>query len=215
MPTSPAPMEGRGGYNRRSAVQAAGASPALPLLEQAANEVVLLVGRSAVIVVADYGSSEGRNSLAPIGRALAILRGRAGRDRAISVVHTDQPGNDFNALFDMLATDPESYTRHDPAVYASAVGTSFYRQILPSECVTLGWSSWAVQWLSAQLVEYAVRSQPRLGGACPAAFSKTGRSDIEAQRHQRHRTQPCRGRARAANAGTHPGQRRQCRNVAN
>lgn len=142
-------MEAGGGYNRRSAVQAAGASPALPLLEEAAADVVLPAGgAAAAIVVADYGSSAGRNSLAPIGRALAILRGRAGRERAISVVHTDLPGNDFNALFALLATDPDSYARHDPEVYASAVGTSFYRQILPSESVTLGWSSWAVQWLS-------------------------------------------------------------------
>jgi hypothetical protein len=67
---------------------------------------------------------------------------------ARSVVHTDLPGNDFSALFQTLADDPESYLRGDPAVFASAVGRSFYEQILPAGSVTLGWSSWAVQWLS-------------------------------------------------------------------
>jgi SAM dependent carboxyl methyltransferase len=144
---SPAPMEGRGAYNRSSRVQAAGLSPAVPLLEQAAAAVDL-PGAGDAIVIADYGSSEGRNSLVPIAAALRVLRTRAGPERAIAVVHTDLPGNDFNALFQTLANDPDSYLRSDPAVFASAVGRSFYRQILPPQSVTLGWSSWAVQWLS-------------------------------------------------------------------
>jgi hypothetical protein len=80
--------------------------------------------------------------------AIGALRERIGAQRAVCVVHTDQPDNDFTALFQMLAADPESYLRTDPAAFASAVGRSFYEQILPSSSVTLGWSSWAVQWLS-------------------------------------------------------------------
>jgi hypothetical protein len=71
-----------------------------------------------------------------------------GRDRAISVVHTDLPENDFPVLFQTLNNDPDSYLRGDPAVFAMAVGRSFYDQILPSNSVTLGWSSWAAHWLS-------------------------------------------------------------------
>ena len=63
-------------------------------------------------------------------------------------MHTDLPNSDFEALFEMLENDPASYLRGDPAAFASAVGRSFYQQILPSESVTLGWTSWAVQWLS-------------------------------------------------------------------
>jgi len=51
-------MEGHGGYNRSSSVQAAGSSPALPLIEQAAAAVPLS-SSSEAIVIADYGSSEG------------------------------------------------------------------------------------------------------------------------------------------------------------
>ena len=143
----PAPMEGHGAYNRSSRVQAAGSSPALALLDQAARQVPLLTAPEPVVIV-DYGSSEGHNSLAPVSVAVAILRERIGRERAISVVHTDLPSNDFGALFQTLALDPESYLRDDPRVFASAVGRSFYEQILPDSTVTLGWSSWAVQWLS-------------------------------------------------------------------
>jgi len=147
MPAGPAPMEGHGGYNRRSAVQGSSGAGALPLLRQAAREVVLPVGE-APVVIADYGSSQGRNSLVPMAAAIEVLRTRIGAGRAISVVHTDLPSNDFAPLFQLLADDPASYLRDDPAVFASAVGRSFYEQTLPSASVTLGWSAWAVQWLS-------------------------------------------------------------------
>jgi hypothetical protein len=140
-------MEGHGAYNRSSRVQAAGSSPAVLLLEKAAQEV-LLPSASEPIVIADYGSSEGRNSLVPLRVAIEVLRQRVGKQRAIWVVHTDLPGNDFGALFQMLASDPASYLRENTAVFPYAVGRSFYEQILPESSVTLGWSSWAVQWLS-------------------------------------------------------------------
>lgn len=139
-------MEGGGAYNRNSAVQASGLLPAIDLLEQAAR--AMPVDDGAGIVIADYGSSAGRNSLLPMATAIAALRARVGAQRPISVVHTDLAGNDFSALFRMLESDPQSYTASDPAVFPSAVGRSFYGPVLPGNTVTLGWSSWAVQWLS-------------------------------------------------------------------
>jgi hypothetical protein len=144
---TPAPMEGHGAYNRSSRVQGAGSSPVLQALEDAAR-IVPLAAAPEPIVIADYGASEGRNSLAPMAAAIGALRNRVGHGRAISVVHTDLPGNDFAALFQLLDNDPQSYLRDEHATFASAIGRSFYQQILPSASVTLGWSSWAVQWLS-------------------------------------------------------------------
>ena len=140
-------MEGHGVYNLSSRVQAAGLSPAVPLLEQAARNVALPEEPQPVVIV-DYGASEGHNSLGPLALAISVLRERLGPERAISVVHTDLPDNDFTALFRTLATDPNSYLRGDPATFTSAVGRSFAEQILPGSSVTLAWSSWAVQWLS-------------------------------------------------------------------
>jgi hypothetical protein len=142
-----APMEGKGAYNRNSAVQEAGSAPAVPLFEQAAR-LVALPAMPELIVIADYGASQGHNSFAPMAVAIRALRERTDRDQAISIVHTDLPSSDFSALFQALATDPQSYLRIDPATFASAVGRTFYEQILPSASVTLGWCSWAVQWLS-------------------------------------------------------------------
>jgi hypothetical protein len=47
-----------------------------------------------------------------------------------------------------LADDPDSYLHTDNATFVSAVGRSIYNQILPSNTVNLGWTSWAIQWLS-------------------------------------------------------------------
>jgi hypothetical protein len=98
-------------------------------------------------VIADYGAATGHNSLVPIGAAIRSLRTRTRREHAILVAHTDIAENDFTTLFHTLSDDPDSYLAKDGAAFASAIGRSFYSQILPSNGVTLGWSSWACQWL--------------------------------------------------------------------
>lgn len=171
-------MEGHGAYNRSSRVQAAGSSPAVPLLEKAAQQVSLAASPEP-IVIADYGSSEGHNSLAPLSVVMRILRERVGRARAISVVHTDLPGNDFSALFQTLASDPDSYLRDDPRAFPSAIGRSFYEQIMPDSSVTLGWCSWAVQWLSRvpALIPDQVQVAYSRDAAVRAAFSEQAAKD--------------------------------------
>jgi hypothetical protein len=64
------------------------------------------------------------------------------------VIHVDQPANDFNTLFDLLHSDPETYSRDDPNVFPSAIGRSFYENVLPREQVALGWCCYAAVWLS-------------------------------------------------------------------
>ena len=143
----PAPIEGKGAYNRSSSVQAVGSLPAVALLEHA-GRAVALPSPPEPVFIADYGSSEGHNSLVPIAAALGLLRERVGNERTIFVFDSELPGNDFTALFETLANDPDSYLRNDPAVFAAAIGRSYFEQILPVSSVTLGWSAWAVQWLS-------------------------------------------------------------------
>ena len=100
------------------------------------------------MVLADYGSSQGKNSLIPMRAAINGLRRRVGPRRAISVFHIDQPSNDFNSLFEVLDADPDRYVADDPEVYPAAIGKSFYENVLPPQSVHLGWSSYAAVWLS-------------------------------------------------------------------
>ena len=100
------------------------------------------------IVIADYGASTAHNSLLPICAAISVLRKRTRHDHSILVVHTDVPENDFTAMLRTLAEDPDTYLAKDAKTFASAIGRSFYEQIMPSSSVNLGWSSYAIQWLS-------------------------------------------------------------------
>ena len=140
-------MEGGGSYNLHAKIAAGGGSLALPYLEEAARSCALRPA-SDPIVVADYGSSQGKNSLAPMRAAVRCLRARVGAERPILVVHVDQHANDFNTLFDVLHRDPERYSMGDPNVFPSAIGRSFYENVFPREQVDLAWSSYAAVWLS-------------------------------------------------------------------
>ena len=139
--------EEHGSYNQHSATEAAGGALALPLLEKAARDLVLDPDDRPV-VVADYGSSQGKNSLAPIRAAIAILRKRTSARRPICVVHVDLAENDFSTLFGVLHSSADSYLSQDQDVFPSAVGRSFYRPVLPPGHVHLGRSSYAAVWLS-------------------------------------------------------------------
>ncbi|WP_082966470.1 SAM-dependent methyltransferase [Mycolicibacter sinensis] len=137
-------------------LQAAGLGHATAVFEQLAATVPLPPAPRP-IVVADYGAATGYNSLLPIGAAIAAFRRRTRPDHAVLVTHTDLPDNDFTALFRTLADDPDSYTRKDAASFPSAIGRSFYAQILPSQSVNLAWTSWATMWLrrpAAELPEF-------------------------------------------------------------
>lgn len=133
-------------YTESTRLQAAGLRSATKLFEEAARNVAIPRAPQP-IAIADYGAAIGYNSLLPIGAAIAAIRKRTRSDHAILVAHTDVPGNDFTALFSTLADDQDSYLKKDSATYASVVGRSFYTQILPSDSIALGWSSWAIHWL--------------------------------------------------------------------
>jgi SAM dependent carboxyl methyltransferase len=141
------PMEGAGAYNRHAKLQAAAGSLALPLFANAAENIPI-DDRDKPIVIADYGSSQGKNSLAPRGIAVKALRRRVGPDRPIFVFHVDLPTNDFTSLFELADSDPNSYVLDEPNVLSSAIGRSFYRPVFPSGSVDLAWSSYAAHWLS-------------------------------------------------------------------
>jgi len=144
-PSHEAVMSGHGFYNRHSVLQAAAAAYGLETLRAAAGEVPL-PETPQPLVAADFGCSQGQNSLQPMGDAVAAVRDRT--DAAVTVVHTDLPSNDFSEVFELLAHDARSYLRSHRDTYALAAGRSFYEEILPPGSVTLGWSSVTTHWLS-------------------------------------------------------------------
>ncbi len=142
----PQPMDSAT-YTASSRLQASGLRSGITLFEQAARTVAL-PHPPQPIAIADYGAATGYNSLLPLSAAICVLRARTRGDHAILVAHTDLPDNDFTQLFTTITNDPDSYLKKDSATFASAVGRSFYQQILPSQSIALGWSAWATHWLS-------------------------------------------------------------------
>lgn len=171
-------MEGEGFYNKHSAAQAAGIEQMLVLLEKAAKEVT--VGDEP-LVIADYGASQGRNSMTPMRVAIQTVRARLGPDKSAMVFHTDLPSNDFTSLSKALKDDPNSYLNGSTGIYSAAVGRSFFSAILPPGQVHLGWNSWAMHWLSQKSADAPDHISPTLSGipAVRAAASKQSALDWE------------------------------------
>jgi hypothetical protein len=139
-------MQGRGYYNQHSELQARSAEGADGMLKRALAAVAIPAGPPTI---ADFGSSQGHNSMRQIALMLDRLTERIGRERDFRVVHTDLPHSDYTSLFVTLESSPESYRRGRPYAFASASGHSFYNRLFLARSLTLGWSSFALHWMSA------------------------------------------------------------------
>jgi hypothetical protein len=92
------------------------------------------------LVIADFGSSQGRNSIKAMKIFIEYLRETNKLVTPPLVVHNDLPTNDWTGLFKLLVED-NSYQ-------GVANGYSFYRQCLPSNSLSLGFTSSSMHWLS-------------------------------------------------------------------
>lgn len=92
---------------------------------------------SSILQLADYGSSEGFNSMVTFNTVLEQFRNSS--NTPIMVFHTDTEENCWETLFKTINHSTESYKRLKN-VYFSAIGTSFYNQLFPSNSIHLGYS---------------------------------------------------------------------------
>lgn len=141
-------MSGGGFYNANSAAQWSAIERVLPLIDEAV--ATLPVAGSGPIGLADYGCSEGRNSIAVLKHALpALLERTAG---AVQTIHCDLPTNDFSDLFQSLRPDGEPVFGSD-RVFSSAVGGSMFDQLCPPSSLHLATTFNAIGFLSRRPVD--------------------------------------------------------------
>lgn len=152
-------MQGTGFYNRHARIQANGGAFGLPMIARAFEDIKL---GDRPLAIADFGCAQGRNSMAAMRCAIREIRSRIGPEVPITIVHTDQPENDFRSLFMLLRDSDESYLRVDALVFASAIGRSFYEQIFPPSSILFAWSAFAVHWMSGSPVSSAGHIWTRL-----------------------------------------------------
>jgi hypothetical protein len=132
--------------------------------------------------ITDMGCADGGTSLTMIRAAIDAIR-TVSSDLDVRIVYTDQPRNDFNALFQILhgKTDFNSYLTDYQNIYVAASATSFYQQILSDGTLNLGFSATAMHWLSRKPGN--ISDHVHVVGASGeelATFSQQGRRDWEA-----------------------------------
>jgi hypothetical protein len=177
---APGVMERGGFYNEHSQPQHDAGAFGMPMLLEAASAVPIPT-TGHTFVVADYGAAQGRNSLKPMRSAIDVIRARTPEAVPIAVVHTDIPGNDFSALFELVETSDASYLPETVNVFSYAAGQSFYRQLFPPCQVSLGWSAIAVHWLSRAPTTIPGHIwSPRATGAALQAFQQQAHADWSA-----------------------------------
>ena len=130
----------------------------------------LKVSRSTPVIIADYGSSHGRNTIHLMKTIMDHLRAANKLRQAPLLIHNDLPTNDWNWLFQFMAQD-----RSYPGL---ASGRSFYEQCLPSRCLSFGFSAASLHYLSRRpcnirdhcYIDFAQDTERQL-------FEKQSRSD--------------------------------------
>jgi cyclopropane-fatty-acyl-phospholipid synthase len=142
-------MKGGGYYDEHSAYQSKVAATATELIAESVAAVPLPPADQA-FVVADYGASTGRNSIASIETAIAAIRRRRA-DQHVAVIHNDLPTNDWNQLFANVASAGEGAAGRDGSpVVPLASAISFFEPAAPASSVHLGLSFSAAHWLREQ-----------------------------------------------------------------
>src|SRR5262245_60218151 len=137
-------MVGGGYYDAHSTFQAEVAESGRWLLERAVAALSLPAAGAAMI--ADYGCSEGRNSMTTIATALAFLAARGAT--SFGVLHNDLPTNDWRGLADNLL-GRGGYLRRFPQSRALFAPCSFFERVTRPRTFTLGISGSAARrlWL--------------------------------------------------------------------
>ncbi len=141
-------MKGAGYYSKATT----GARDAINLAAPTITRAVARMGlkdEGGAFRAADLGCADGGTSIAMWKEVLADIRARI-PSRAIEIVYTDLPRNDFSQLFKTVhgQTDIETYYGSIPDLYPFASGTSFHQAIFPRESVDLFFSATATHYIS-------------------------------------------------------------------
>jgi len=132
-----------GCYNLNSRQQMRAVELSLPFIQQAIDVLDLSnVSATQPLIIADFGSSHGLNSMYAMKAIIEYIEKSKKEKRSFLIVHNDLSTNDWTILFDLL--------NKDGSYYGLANGRSFYEQCLPSNSLSIGYSSTSIHWLSCK-----------------------------------------------------------------
>ncbi|MTI45277.1 S-adenosylmethionine-dependent carboxyl methyltransferase [Roseibium hamelinense] len=180
-------MVGGGFYNQNSAPQMAAIAAILPWIDQGVATMDLAAS-SGPVRLADFGCSEGRNSIEVMRHTLKAVRRHTAAD--VQTIHSDLPTNDFSALTQTLRRDGSSIYG-DPKVFSSVVPGSMYDQLCPAGSLDMAFSFNAIGFLSRRPVDVlpgyilpngpsAIRGHGAVHDEDRAAFAQQAEADVSA-----------------------------------
>ncbi len=137
-------MAGGGFYDANSAPQWEQIAAVLPWLCDSVSELPLSTGLGP-ITFADFGCSEGRNSISVMRHLINSTKPLT--DRPFLTIHSDLPTNDYSKLFLNLRPEGKS-TFGSQGVSSAAVGGSMYDQLLPPSSVHIATTFNSIGYLS-------------------------------------------------------------------
>lgn len=139
-----------GGYYSLATIGAKDVIDAVTPLVLAAVDTMPLEG-AGTFTMADMGCADGGTSLDMVGKVLRQVRLRH-PGMALQMVYSDQPRNDYNALFQIVhgLAGTRSALPAITGLHILASATSFYSQVLPPRSLNLGFSATAMHWLSSK-----------------------------------------------------------------
>jgi hypothetical protein len=97
--------------------------------------------------IADFGSSEGANSIKFFGTLFSKYFSQRPNDYSVMITHCDLPENNWNNFFQTLNSSPDSYQKF-PFVYPRIIGRSFYNQLFEDNSLDVGFAAFSFHYLS-------------------------------------------------------------------
>lgn len=134
------------GYNNNSDWQL---SLNLEMFPDILNCLKSVENLSPTIKIADFGCSEGRNSIIIFKKLLESFR--ESNPTPVQLTHTDLPKNNWSE-FNRLINDPEFSYISLPNVYFSTIGRSFFSQLFASNSIHFSYSAYSFHYLSTKPV---------------------------------------------------------------
>lgn len=124
---------------------------ATPLVVDAINDLPLESIEQG-FTLCDMGTADAGTSLSMVTSAIDAVSARVPQ-APISIVYSDQPRNDFNALItNVHGLGPfDSWLDSRDNLFPLVSGTTFYKQILPANSVNIGFSATAMHWMSTKV----------------------------------------------------------------
>ncbi|KAK9691057.1 hypothetical protein RND81_09G173100 [Saponaria officinalis] len=146
---------GHNSYANNSLLQRTIATQARPVIEESTRELYNTLTPEC-IMMADMGCSSGPNALVVVSRIIDVI-GEASRSinrqcPQFGVFLNDLPGNDFNALFNLLPSFDQAVKEAKGSdfrpCFVSGIPKSFYGRVFPDKFLHFVHSSYSVHWLS-------------------------------------------------------------------